>query len=187
MNDQYQPRMVSWIWHQYPYKELTAHSWVEVFHQADPFGDEHYGAWFMYTPGSGIYFNTGKTIAFQEHQDSYAHFSVHSGDRNEELCKAATSQGYDSIQFLAHVDHVNYQCDQKNTGRAGLQYMGVEIVATKLTGTYPCGSVSGAPATIKAGWLATRKCQCHNSNNFINCDGVPALMSNTETGRTVHV
>merc|ERR1719313_841762 len=160
MNNQYQPRMVSWLWHPYPYQKLAANSWTEIWHQADPFGDEHYGTWFMYTPGSGIYFYTGKTIAFNEHQNAYTHFNIHGGKYNEEMCKAAAAKGYDSVQFLAHVDHVNYQCDQKNTGNAGLKYMGVEIVGVKLVGTYPCGSPNGAPSSIKAGWMGSRKCNC---------------------------
>ena len=41
----------------------------------------------------------------------------------------AAAAGYDSVQFLAHVDHVNYQFDTKNTGRPGFDYMGLEVVA----------------------------------------------------------
>lgn len=129
----------------------------------------------MYTPGSGIYFNLGKTIAFNEHQDAYTHFGVKSGDFNEELSKVAAGQGYDSIQFLAHVDHINYQCDTKNMGNKGLDYMGVEIIACKLVGTYACCTQAGAPNVIKAGWQGSRPCLCDNKHDFINCQGVPDL------------
>ena len=37
---------------------------------------------------------------------------------------------------MAHVDHVNYPCDTYNTHTPNLQYMGVEIVGTRLVGTY---------------------------------------------------
>lgn len=187
VNNDYQPRMTSFIWHPYPYSELVAKTWVEVFHEADPFGDEHFGAWFQYTPGSGIYFNLGKTISFAEHQDAYTHFGVKTGDFNEELSKAAAAQGFDSIQFLAHVDHVNYQCDTKNTKNAGLNYMGVEVLACKLVGTYSCGASSGAPSSIKAGWQASRACTCDNKHDFINCQGVPGLTEATSQNSTLHV
>ena len=64
-NDMYQPPLVSWIWHAYPYSALASHAWVEVLHEADPFGDEHHGMWLVYAPGSGIYFNTGAQTALQ--------------------------------------------------------------------------------------------------------------------------
>lgn len=61
--------------------------------------------WLIYAPGSGIYFNLGVTISFAEHQDAYTHFNIAGGqDMNEALSKAAAAVGYDSIQFLAHVD-----------------------------------------------------------------------------------
>ena len=64
-NNMYQPPLVSWIWHAYPYAALAANSWVEVTHEADPFGDEHHGMWLVYAPGSGIYFNTGVRTALR--------------------------------------------------------------------------------------------------------------------------
>lgn len=175
INNKYSPPFLNWVWHPYPYKALATSTWQEVLHAADPFGDEHFGAWFMYAPGSGIYFNLGKTISFSEHADAYAHFGVKAGDLNEELSKAAAAQGYDSVQFLAHVDHVNYQCDTQNTGQAGLNYMGVEIVGVKLVGLYPCGTPAGAPAVIKAGWQGAKACTCDSKQQFLNCQGVPAL------------
>lgn len=174
VNNMYSPSFISWIWHPYPYHSLAANSWHEVLHEADPFGDEHFGAWFVYAPGSGIYFYLGKTIAFQEHQDSFQHFNVKkTGDMNEGMCKVASAQGYDSVQFLAHIDHTNYQCDTYNTHRAGLAYMGLEIVGVKLTGIYACGSGHGAPSAIKAGWQASRACVCDDSKQYLNCKGVP--------------
>ena len=111
-NNMYQPPQVSWIWHAYPYTALPAGSRVEVIHEADPFGDETHGMWLQYAPGSGIYFDLGKTIAFDEHSNAYSYFHI-SGvkDYNSAMSKAAAAQGYDSIQFLKHVDHVSYQCE----------------------------------------------------------------------------
>merc|ERR1711879_479323 len=135
--------------HPYPYNSLSTNSWAEVLHMADPFGDEHFGAWFVYFPGSAIYYNLGNTISFPEHKDAYNHFGISSGNFNEEMSRAAAAKGLDSVQFVAHVDHANYQCDTHNTGNAGLDYMGLEIVGVKLVGLYPCTSEAGAPPTIK--------------------------------------
>jgi len=92
---------------------------------------------------------------------------------NEGMSKAAAAQGFDSIQFLAHIDHVNYQCDTKNTGRVGLDYMGLEIVGAKLTGLHACAAQGGAPPSIRAGWQASRTCTCDNTVQFLNCKGLP--------------
>jgi len=179
INDDYQPPKVSWIWHAYPYTARPASSWVEVIHEADPFGDESHGAWMLYTPGSGIYFNIGKTIAFAEHSDAYAHFNIAGGqDMNSAMSVAAAAAGYDSVQFTAHVDHVSYQCDTKNTGRPGFDYMGLEIVAVKMVGTFACLASGGAPTSVKCGWQAATSCSCDNSKQFLNCGGVPELHSN---------
>ena len=129
--------------------------------------------WLLYAPGSGIWFNLGKTITFAEHGDAYAHFGVAD---NEAMSKAAAAAGYDSIQFLAHIDHVSYLCDTKNTGVAGFDYMGLEVVATRLTGTFACGQkAGGVPASIRMGWGGSRSCDCDNSKQFLNCKGVPLL------------
>lgn len=177
INDMYSPSFTSWVWHPYPWKAMAANTWQEVIHQADPFGDEHFGAWFIYAPGSGIYFNLGNTISFDEHDAAYKHFNVKAGNLNEELSKAAAAANYDSLQFLAHVDHVNYQCDTHNTGHAGLDYMGIEILAAKLVGTYACGGPAGAPPTVKAGWQASKPCECDNKMQYLNCQGVPTISS----------
>jgi len=168
-NNMYQSRFTSWIWHPYPFHALSANSWAEVTHQANP--DEHFGAWFVYAPGSGIYFNMGKTISFQEHGDANTHFGLKPEDRKDELSKAAAAKGYDSIQFLANVDHAKYPCDTTNTGNTGLDYMGLEILGCKLVGTFACGGAL-SQSVIKAGWQASRACNCDNSEMFLNC-GVP--------------
>ena len=127
--------------------------------------------------GSGIWFYMGKTIVFQEHVEAYSFFKVAptSTNPNEAMSLAAAAAGYDSIQFMAHVDHVNYPCDTYNTHTPNLQYMGVEIVGTRLVGTYACCASDGAPSTIRAGWQASRTCTCDNSDVYLNCEGVPRV------------
>jgi hypothetical protein len=69
-------------------------------HKADPFGDEHYGAWFLYTKGSAVWYRIGRYITFDEHADAYNHFGANS---NEDMCKAAAKADFDSVIFLKHV------------------------------------------------------------------------------------
>ena len=60
-----------------------------VFHEADPFGDEHLRMWLIYAPVSGIWFDLGKTIAFADHVQTSmlrAHFGVPANvDQNEAM------------------------------------------------------------------------------------------------------
>ena len=38
--------------------------------------DEHTGAWFLQAAGSGIFFNTGRTISFDDHADGHLFFDA---------------------------------------------------------------------------------------------------------------
>ena len=51
--------------------------WVEVMHKKDPFGDEHFGAWFLTAKGSGVWYNTGLSMSFGEHSnEAYWYFNA---------------------------------------------------------------------------------------------------------------
>jgi hypothetical protein len=173
----YQPVAVSWIWHAYPYNAIPAKTWIEVIHERDPFGDEGHGMWFQYAPGSGVWFNTGATKAFNDHSDAYSYFKLgNCGSAcNSDVSVAAAGAGYDSIQFVNHIDHVSYPCDTKNTGLQGFQYMGLEVVAVKNVGTFACGTAAGAPPNIGSGWQGSQPCNCDATQQFINCNGIPTL------------
>lgn len=163
LNNRYSPAFTSWSWHAPPYLAFGESIWIEIVHQQDPFGDENYGSWLLYAKGSGVWFNTGKTISFNEHADSYAHFKV--GGDNEAMSRAAAAAGFDSVQFVAHVDHVNYVCDTV----VGAPYMNLEIVAVKIAGKYSCGTANAADTPFRAGWAASKACVCDNSIGFANC------------------
>lgn len=95
---------------------------------------------------------------------------------NEPLAKAAAAANYDSIQFLAHEDPVEYkQCDT-HLAAGGWKYLNIEILATKLVGTYACTTSSGAPNAIKAGWHASKACVCDNSQQHLNCKDLPSSL-----------
>jgi hypothetical protein len=165
----YSPPRTNWIWHAPPYSELVGRGgWVEVFHLADPFGDEHHGLWFLYAKGSGFWYKLGKTITFGDHDEAYAHFNVPSNvDRNEAMSLAAAQAGYDTVQFIAHRDHVNYPCTKSKESPG--DFMNIEIVAVKLVGTYACGSKSGGTESyFSSGWHS-KPCTCDNKLKISNC------------------
>ena len=63
---------MTWLWHspgspKFPSGGFSSNSIVEVSHQKDPFGDEHFGMWFMYAKGSGVFLDIGSTKVLAEH------------------------------------------------------------------------------------------------------------------------
>ena len=101
--------------------------------RAHRFGDEHYGAWFLHAKGSGVWYNIGKSITFADHGDAYNHFNAHD---NEAMCRAAAAAGFDTIQFTAHPDHVNYPCD--SAGIRGRRASQPTAARNLLTHPRPC-------------------------------------------------
>ena len=174
-NNEYSSKDLTWLWHPlgvrrsgvwHPsdvYRGFGSNIIVEVSHKKDPFGDEHHGMWFLYAKGSGVFLQLGTTKIFQDHDDAYSFFKT--GKDNEQMCQAAAAQGYDTIQFIAHHDTVNYPCAAK----IGAPFMNVEIVAVKLIGTYPCGQAQGTAAALRAGWNGDKPCKCDPQNPNTNC------------------
>merc|ERR1712005_67447 len=123
-------------------RQIPSSSWVEVSHARDPFGDEDHGMWLLAIKGTGIWFNVGTTRAFNDHGDAYAFFGVSTAapNPNGAMSMAAVKAGYDSVQFLQHIDSVQYPCDTQHTGVKGRQFLGLEIVAVKQVGTFSCGA-----------------------------------------------
>jgi len=75
-NNKYQPPWAFWIWHPPPFgvrgRGIPANTWVEVSHMAQ--GRESAGAWFMFSMGSGIWFNVGRTAVFYDHAAAHERF-----------------------------------------------------------------------------------------------------------------
>jgi len=165
VNNQFQPSNMEWIWHPGPLQPFSDNDWVEVIHMKFV-GDEHVGAWFFYARGSGVWFNTGKTIHFVDHGDAYKMFDAHG---NEDMSAKAAAAGYDSVQFLAHSD-CEFKACRTHKGTATMNF---EIVATKLKGMYSCTSSSGTSDLIRSGWQGANTCTCDNSQNNLNCKSVP--------------
>ena len=125
-------------------------------------------AWFFYAKGSGIWFDIGKTVVYTDHGDAYQHFKAKG---NEDMCRKAAAQGYDSIQFLAHSDGGDYGDCRKN---AGTSYLNIEIVCTSCVGENTCASNNGQSPLLMSGWMGAKgTCKCDNTKKNLNCAGVP--------------
>jgi hypothetical protein len=151
----------TWIYHaDRPF--AASNTWVEVIHQAGGSTGENRAMWFQYAPGSGIYFNTGKTRVFDTHDSAalalcgYPCSSFTPGC-DDIVADCARNQGLDSYQFVDAWNLTDY----------------IEIVGLgELAGRYPCGTPEGGVSKqLRAGWHASRECNCNNSisSNWTNC------------------
>ena len=128
------------------HQRLRDHTWVEVTHC--PLDYEQSGYWMYATPGSGMYINTGRTVAFNQHEEANIFFnltyntSVSQGEITlAGLSGRAAALGYDTVQFLHHSDRA-----------CGLE--AVEIVHTRYSGASSCGP------PMRTGLGATMPCNC---------------------------
>jgi len=164
-NNAYSSKDLTWNWHPLssaPFSGFPSNSIVEISHQKDPFGDEHHGMWFLFAKGSGVFLDIGKTKIFPDHGEACSFFKAHG---NEDMSVKAAAQGYDTVQFIKHVDGTNYPCASK----IGVSWMNMEIVAVKLIGTYACGQPHGTAPALRAGWRGHKACNCDPSNPNTNC------------------
>jgi hypothetical protein len=156
-----------WIYHKPPYRGFKNNQMVEVCHTSGGYTGEKIvesvGSWMYYCKGSGIYFNIGKTIIFNDHRESADYFlnkkiSCEVLEECEEdfkkIFKIANKMGYDSIQYLKHDD---MRCG--NTA--------IEIVDLNGIGDYPCGNKT--KLNIRSGWNGINKCICDNKKHSFNC------------------
>jgi hypothetical protein len=164
--------------------QFAANSWIEVMHGvgAGVIKDETIGAWFYWLKGSGIWYNIGKKISFNDHGNADSHFKSKAGKgltRDEAMSKAAAAAGYDSVIYLGHSDVGTCPHCCKSLGYKNIL---VEVVAVKLVGKFACAGPGGSG--VKAGWQGARACGCKDCGKscFINCQGLPTLFM-TKFGR----
>jgi hypothetical protein len=156
-----------WIYHKPPYKAFPDNSKIEVTHVSGGYplqkSIESSGSWMYYAKGSGMYFNTGKTISFIDHSESVKHFldiDISCPLREEcvkyfsKIVDIAKNKGYDSIQYLKHYD---MRCGDT----------AIEIIDLHGVGAFPCGNKT--KLNIKSGWLGKNICICDNHKQSMNC------------------
>ena len=128
---------------------LPDRTWVEVTHC--PLDQERgFGSYWMYwSPGSGNWVNTGRTLSFERHEDALVHFGIEMPSSREEnyrgtlslLPSLARREGLDTVQFLLW--------DDMSCGN-----LAIEIVNVWHRGNETCGPES------RAGWEASLPCNC---------------------------
>lgn len=157
------------------YKALPDNTWVEVTHTAVP--SELSGFWVWIQRGSGIWYNTGRTKVFptpadpsQIHKEAISFLiencSIHPSWKWPQLESdifgfCAREKGFDSIQFEP-------QAGQNPVGTFGLTGM-MEMVIVNMEGRYSCGVENARQTPLRAGWMASRHCDCQNYQIAYSC------------------
>ena len=118
---------------------------------------EQYSTWMYAQRGSGIFYNVGHTMAFDDHADAVQYFLPgnrckwgHCEHEYQQLFAAAAKEGYDTLQFT----HVGDQL-------CGLT--SIEIVATSGNGTQICD------LEYSSGWNGGKPCTCRPGKKCVNC------------------
>ena len=143
-----------------------AHAVVEVTHCTGRVVSrcEQYSTWMYAQKGSGIFFNIGRTIAFETHREAVLYFlekkcQGHCEHEYQQLVTVAARKGYDTMQFT----------------RVGDQLCGltsIEIVATRGNGTRVC------ELNYTTGWGGDKQCFCDADLKCANCQH-----NNPDSGR----
>lgn len=177
----------------YFYHQLPDNAWGEVQHSAGPFFKRETEAmWFSRARGSGIWYNVGKTIAFDTHQAGYNQFLVEKSGPcklpkpetnstdpmaagavfENALSMCLRSKDYDSFQMRP------YPYPVLNTfGQAGW----MEMASTRAQGRFACGFEEGGVSKLfRSGWRASKPCDCDSSKVALNCKlGNEAILQKT--------
>jgi len=167
--DLYEGGLMGYMIYHGSYKALPDSTWVEITHTAFP--TELKGLWAWRQRGSGIWYNTGRTKVFPTPADP---MQIHKEAIKflKENCSISTSgqwwprmesdifgfcareKGYDTIQFEP-------QAGQQPTGTFGLTGL-TEMVIVNIDGRYNCGVEDTIKTPLRAGWRASRQCDCEN-------------------------
>jgi len=165
---------------------VGSNTWVEVVHVNAGTGStgENVGMWFSYAPGSGIWFNTGRSRIFDNHGSASWELCGHAYKSDDDTALCARRADLDSYSFRtsrpvpAGWDCIrNYnRCKQTVSTNGTMSTWGMvnlyELVAPKLIGKFACGTeAGGASAGFRRGWRASHACNCNNANpsGWLNC------------------
>jgi len=152
------------IWHG-GNQAFKSNTWVEGFHCTAT--REHHSAWYWNLPGSGIWLWSGKTDVFGHRQESWQKYlgttkCGHDFECGGKLFTTAKSKfGIDTVQYTKETDRKMFL----QPGSTGNTYM---FVVTTGVGSNTCGATK---TKWKAGWQATKSCDCDQSQKCQNCKG----------------
>ena len=150
------------------WEPIPNNTWVEVTHSVLP--TETMGAWVWNQRGSGVWYNTGRTVVFptpsnpsQIHAEAIkwlregcSHkISVFWPQLESDIFGAcAREKGIDSIQFEPQQGEVP-------TGTFGITGR-TEMVLVGVDGNETCGMANASATPLRSGWMASRVCDCQN-------------------------
>ena len=135
---------------------FASHQRVVVYHCSDTFADSPLlGFWMYLAPGSGVFYDLGKTLVARNASELTAH-----GMSQERL----RAHGFDSVQFThTWEDYI-------------FKYEIVDVrapVNSTETGACPPASLLGS---FYSGWTADAPCMCsHQHASCLHCRGRQAL------------
>lgn len=134
---------------------FESNKWIEGAHCET--SQETAGAWYWYMPGSGYWMWSGTTDDIKHRTSAYQKYLgvSHCSDFQcgGKLFTAAKSKfGIDSVQYT-----------EEDRGTGSFMY-----IMTEGVGKYTCGA---AQTTWKAGWAASKACNCDQSQSCQNCQG----------------
>eukprot|EP01050_Picozoa_sp_SAG11_P006606 SAG11_NODE_518_length_8798_cov_5.156110_5_plen_197_part_00 len=138
------------------------------------------GYWFLHAPGSGVYYNVGKTIVFRDHADAYMALvpvaqrplsfnmstktMIQTVNRKEnylfDIALAAHKLGYDSVQYTHRLEY-HYIFEFQDIR---------DLSNATIKNTCPPPVVHAA---MRGGYGGSRPCRCDNhdvaNGNFLRC------------------
>ena len=146
---------------------IESNTWIEVTHcgmSGLANNDVKTGSWMYVARGSGIWFYTGNTRAFMDHDDAVS--ALLNETCNDHECvpffnrlftQARVDHNLDSIQFTDH-------CDQLSQPSCCQGCMAAEIVDTHGNSNFACGNADPTTPAFK-----------NRYKNGLGADGQPAL------------
>ena len=155
-------------------------SWIEVARVVVP--TEYSCAWAWNAPGSGVWFNVGRTIVFPTPSDqselhaaaieyltqgcsAWQGWSAWPAVENVIFGDCAREKGIDSIQFEP-------QQGQSPTGTFNITGV-TELVMVNVLGNYTCGAADASASPLRVGWAASEACTCENQPIDPTCGLMP--------------
>jgi hypothetical protein len=155
---------------------IANHTKVEVVHECCDGPNE--GLWMYLMPGSGVFFDLGKTIVFEQHGAACEYFGKLSGafttcpwiccaPMNEFVWREARKQGYDSVQYM-------------DTWMGGSDTSSYEVVDLASTLDQAAKSVATparkhcfgdeSASRYTRGWSGQQACKCVTGAAWMECE-----------------
>ena len=146
-------------------------TWMEVTHCGGTTREQN-AAYFYLARGSGLWINTGRSIAFGTHDEAVRmllHRNCSDAQRNEgmwqcdreldDMASAAAARGFDTVQFLQHCDAKCEQCMH-------------EVAVLGASGATACPDLK-ARGGYRCGARAQRPCACTEHSHSVGTRARP--------------